>query len=100
MSAPRQLSYGRLAVLSVLAAGAVMLVGLVIIVIVAQFSPIAALILALLTLVGAVAAMGITANRLVERALSAPDEDAPGHTVAGRDDHAHNDPEHKHNEKE
>lgn len=68
----RALSLGKLAFFTIGAAVIVLVLSLPIIFIVAQFSPLAALIIAFVALIAAVVAMGLVSNRLVNAEVKKP----------------------------
>jgi 4-hydroxybenzoate polyprenyltransferase len=68
MTQQRRFSFARLALFSLGAGALVLAISIPVVIGLAQLSPVAALIVAVLALVLAVAAMGIVANRMVDRA--------------------------------
>lgn len=76
MTAAPRFSFARLALCTVGAGVAVLAVSAVIVVGLAQVSPLAALIVAVLALILAIVAMGIVANRMVDRVATAMREEA------------------------
>jgi len=81
-TAPR-FSFARLALFTVGAGVAVLAVSAVIVIGLAKVSPVAALIVALLALILAIVAMGIVANRMVDRVARAMREEADQSEIEG-----------------
>ncbi|MBA4022524.1 MAG: hypothetical protein C0482_09170 [Gordonia sp.] len=71
MTPQRRFSFARLALFSLGAGALVLAISVPVVIGLAQLSPVAALIVAVLALILAVAAMGIVANRMVDRAADA-----------------------------
>ncbi|ORM33864.1 MULTISPECIES: hypothetical protein [Williamsia] len=71
MTQQRRFSFARLALFSLGAGALVLAISVPVVIGLAQLSPVAALIVAVLALILAVAAMGIVANRMVDRAADA-----------------------------
>lgn len=82
MTAPR-FSFARLALATVGAGVVVLAVSAVIVIGLAKVSPVAALIVALLALILAIVAMGIVANRMVDRVARAMREEADQSEIEG-----------------
>ncbi|PXW32225.1 hypothetical protein [Nocardia sp. 348MFTsu5.1] len=82
MSTP-QFSFARLALFTVGAGVVVLAISTVVVIGLAQVSPLAALIVAVLALVLAIVAMGIVANRMVDRVAQAMREESDRTDIEG-----------------
>jgi flagellar biosynthesis component FlhA len=81
-TAPR-FSFARLALFTVGAGVVVLAISAVVVIGLAEVSPVAALIVALLALILAIVAMGIVANRMVDRVARAMREEADQSEIEG-----------------